>query len=174
VLAGVWLAAPAAAQTPSDAFRACVRETGEAAVAACRAALVGPPDAEQSAPLSRALVTALARLERWTEVVDACRDWALRRPDDAEPRRRLGAALLHGLGRPSEAAAVFQEAAVLAPEEPEAHAGLGSALSVLGRYAEAVAAFDEAERLDPSFFQSQPAAREIREAARRGEAWPPG
>ncbi len=139
---------------------------------ACRQALALQPDAETAASLHRVLAVELARLERWTEVADACRSWALLRPDDAAPRRRLGATLLHGLGRPSEAAAVFQQAVALAPAEPEAHAGLAMALSVLGRHAEAVAAFDEAERLDPSYFESQPGAREIRAAARRGQRWP--
>jgi tetratricopeptide (TPR) repeat protein len=49
---------------------------------------------------------------------------------------------------------------------------LAIALHALGRYGEAAASFDEALRLDPAVLEGRPAAQAVREAARRGEAWP--
>ncbi|HEY7410527.1 MAG TPA: tetratricopeptide repeat protein [Vicinamibacteria bacterium] len=169
LLAVLWAAPPA---TPRAAARACLESSREAAVLACREALARSPSPASAATLHRLLAAELGALERWEEAVESYRAWGRLRPDDAEPRVLLGGALLFGLDRPSEAAAVFQEAIALDPAVAAAHGGLGDALAVLGRHPEAVAAYAEAERREPAYFETRPASRERYARSRTGEAWP--
>ena len=52
-------------------------------------------------------------------------------------------------GRLQEAAALFDEAIRLGPDDPTSNANLGQSLYVLGRFAEAATAFEKAAGLDP-------------------------
>ena len=96
-----------------------------------------------------------------------------RRPQDGEAHRRLGAALLHGLGRAHEAEAALREAIRIDAGEPRRWGDLALSLVALERLPEAVAAFDEALRRDPKFLEGRPGARAAYEAAKAGRPWPP-
>jgi tetratricopeptide (TPR) repeat protein len=168
--------APAHAQGTAAAAvsqaRLCTRGTGEVAVNACRRALeLGLPAPRQPA-VEATLASRLAALERWDDVIAVYRGAVSRRPADAAVRLRLGAALLHMQDRAADAEPELREAIRLAPDDPEAHVLLGSALAVLGRSAEAVGAFEQALRLDPSVLEHRPAASAALEAARGAQRWP--
>ena len=55
------------------------------------------------------------------------------------------------LGRPEPAIAHFRRSTALAPQSPQAHYNLGTALAVARRLDEAASSFGEALRLDPSY-----------------------
>jgi Flp pilus assembly protein TadD len=119
------------------------------------------------------LAARLAGLGRWAEVVEVHRRAVAQRPEDGEAHRRLGAALLHGLGRPAEAEASLRDALRLGSGEARTWGDLALALVRLGRHAESVAAFDEALRREARFLDGRPGARAAYEAARQGKPWPP-
>jgi tetratricopeptide (TPR) repeat protein len=175
--AAVLVAAPApaaAADAPAaiaDARR-CWATVGEPGIAACRRALeigLAPPRASR---VELTLATRLAGLGRWDEAADVHRRAVQRRPQDGEAHRRLGAALLHGLARPSDAEAALREAIRLGAGEARTWGDLALALVATGRLPEAVSAFDEALRLDAKFLEGRPGARAAYDAARQGLPWP--
>jgi tetratricopeptide (TPR) repeat protein len=172
----VLLAAPAAApDTPAAVAEArrCWSTVGEPGIAACRRALDGGLTPSRESRVELTLATRLAGLGRWDEAADVHRRAIARRPQDGESHRRLGAAQLHGLGRPSDAEASLREAVRLGAGEARTWGDLALALVALGRLPEAVAAFDEALRLDAKFLEGRPGARAAYDAARQGRPWPP-
>jgi predicted O-linked N-acetylglucosamine transferase (SPINDLY family) len=72
------------------------------------------------------------------------------RPNDAEARNNLGAALL-AQGRPDDALRELQQALALKPDHPEAYYNLGNAWRELGKIEGALAAYRTALRLRPDF-----------------------
>jgi tetratricopeptide (TPR) repeat protein len=145
---------------------------GEEAVAACRRALeLGPPPARASR-LELTLAARLGSLGRWEEAAAVHRAAVARRPQDAEARRRLGAVLLHGLGRHAEAEAALREAIRMGAAGARTHGDLAFALLAQGRHADAVAAFDAALRIDPGYLKIRPGSRAAYEAAKAGRPWP--
>ena len=172
----VLLAAPGlAADAPAVVAEArrCWSTVGEPGIAACRRALAGGLTPSRASRVELTLAARLAGLGRWDEAADVHRGAVARRPQDGEAHRRLGAALLHGLGRPSDAEASLREAIRLGAVEARTWGDLALALAALGRPTEAVAAFDEALRLDPKFLDGRPGSRAAYEAARAGGPWPP-
>jgi tetratricopeptide (TPR) repeat protein len=171
------LAVPAAAEAPSAVAEArrCWSTVGEPGIAACRRALddAGGLTPSRASRVELTLATRLVGLGRWDEAADVHRRAIARRPQDGEAHRRLGAVLLHGLGRPSDAEASLREAIRLGAGEARTWGDLALALVALGRFTEAVAAFDEALRLDASFLEGRPGARAAYDAAREGRPWPP-
>jgi tetratricopeptide (TPR) repeat protein len=141
------------------------------AITACRRALELGLSRERAATAYLSLALNLSELNRWPEVVDAYRGRVRLRPEDAEAHWRLGDALLFGLSEPKEALIPLREAVRLKPDLVGAHGSLGVALASSGEYAQAVASLDEAVRLDPAYFTNRPAARQVYEAARKGERW---
>jgi tetratricopeptide (TPR) repeat protein len=168
-------ASAAAADTPAAVAEArrCWSTVGEPGVAACRRALDAGLMPSRASRVELTLATRLAGLRRWDEAADVHRRAIERRPQDGEAHRRLGAALLHGLGRPSDAEASLREAIRLGNGEARTWGDLALALVALGRFTDAVAAFDEALRLDAKFLEGRPGARAAYDAARQGRPWPP-
>lgn len=172
----VLLAAPApAADTPAAVAEArrCWSTVGEPGIAACRRALDGGLMPSRASRVELTLATRLGALGRWDEAAEVHRRAIALRPQDGEAHRRLGAALLHGLGRPSDAEASLREAIRLGAGEARTWGDLALALVALGRLTESVAAFDEALRLDANFLEGRPGARAAYDAARGGRPWPP-
>jgi tetratricopeptide (TPR) repeat protein len=155
-----------------NAARQCTAAVREERVTTCRHALELGLAAPRKAIVLGVLARQLANLERWPEAVEVYRALVTESPDDADARLRLGEALLRGVGRAEEAVEVLGKAIDLGAGAP-AYGALGAALNLLGRHTEALLAFQEAERLEPDFFEYRPAAREIRDASKRGERWPP-
>jgi tetratricopeptide (TPR) repeat protein len=143
----------------------------EPAIAACRRALELGLSRDRAATAYLLLALNLSTLNRWPEAVDAYRERVRLLPQDAEAHWRLGDALLFGLSEPKEALAPLREAVRLKPDLAGAHGSLGVALATSGDYAQAVASFEEAVRLDPAYFTNRPAAKQVYEAARKGERW---
>lgn len=160
------------ADTLPEKARLCVSERKEEAVRACREALgLGLPSAR--ARIVRSVLAAeLVDLKRWEEAVDVYREQDAQRPGDPEAHFQLASALLFLVNRPAEAIPEFQAGLRLSPRDARAYGALGVALAALDQHPEAVAAFTEAARLDPEYFDSRPAARQIHEASQRGEHWP--
>jgi len=176
VAAAAVLAVPAvAADTPAALAetRRCWGTLGEPGIAACRRALDAGLAPSRASRVELTLATRLAGLGRWDEAAEVHRAAIARRPQDGEAHRRLGAVLLHGLGRPSDAEASLREAIRLGAGEARTWGDLALALVALGRLPEAVAAFDEALRLDAKFLEGRPGARAAYDAARQGRPWPP-
>ena len=167
--------AAAGADTPAAVAEArrCWSTVGETGISACRRALDAGLMPSRASRVELTLATRLAGLGRWPEAAEVHRRAIALRPQDAEAHRRLGAVLLHGLGRPSEAEASLREAIRLGAGEARTWGDLALALIALGRLAEGVAAFDEALRLDAQFLDGRPGARAAYEAARQGRPWPP-
>jgi tetratricopeptide (TPR) repeat protein len=147
----------------------CAALTKEPAIAACQSALALGLSPERAANAQQLLALNLSALDRWEEVVAAYRELARLRPKDATAHWRLGDAFLYGLGRPLDALPHLREAVRLAPALTGAQISLGVALNESGAHAEAVQAFEEAQRLDPRCFDVHPSARNVFDAARRGE-----
>lgn len=152
--------------------RLCERLDEEAGLAACRSALALGVEPERRGPVRELLARHLVDLERWAELAEHYREDVRRAPEDAEVWRRLGSVLFFALDQRVEALAAFEEAARLEPSDAATLCLLAIALHSLDRFGEATEAFDEALRLDPEVLDSRPAARRVREAARRGEPWP--
>jgi tetratricopeptide (TPR) repeat protein len=172
----VLVAAPVpAADTPAALAEArrCWSTTGEPGVAACRRALDGGLAPSRASRVELTLSSRLAALGRWDEATEVHRRAVARRPQDGEAHRRLGVALMHGLGLPSDAETSLREAIRLGSSEARTWGDLALALVALGRPADAVAAFDEALRQDPKFLEGRPGARATYDAARQGLPWPP-
>ena len=171
------VAVPAAAGADTPAAlaeaRRCWGTVGEPGLAACRRALEAGLTPSRASRVELTLATRLAGLGRWDEAADVHRRAVARRPQDGEAHRRLGAALLHGLGRPSEAEASLREAIRLGAGEARTWGDLALSLVGLGRLPDAVAAFDEALRRDAKFLEGRPGAGAAYDAARQGRPWPP-
>ena len=112
----------------------------------------------------------LVDLERWSELAEHYRGDIRLAPEEAEAWRRLGTTLFFALNEQAEALAAFEEAARLDPTDAATRCLLAIALHSLGRHEEATEAFEEALRLDPAVLDGRPAARAVREAARRARA----
>ena len=177
MLTASWLVAVPASGADTQAAvaeaRRCWSTVGEPGIAACRRALDLGLLPARASRVELTLATRLAGLRRWDEAADVHRRAIARRPQDGQAHRRLGAALLHGLGRPSEAEAPLREAIRLGAGEARTWGDLALTLGALGRLADAVAAFDAALRLDPKFLAARPGARAAYDAARQGRSWPP-
>ena len=171
-LASFLIAVPADAPAAVAEARRCWSTVGEPGIAACRRALDAGLAPSRASRVELTLATRLAGLGRWDEVADVHRAAIARRPQDGEAHRRLGAVLLHGLGRSSDAEASLREAIRLGAGEARSWGDLALALVALGRFPDAVAAFDEALRLDAKFLDGRPGARAAYDAARQGRAWP--
>jgi tetratricopeptide (TPR) repeat protein len=165
---------PAPAETPEgrEQARLCERLNEEEGIEACRAALALGLGPERVAPVREVLAKHLVGLERWSELAEHYREDVRRAPEDAEGWRRLGTTLLFALNQRAEALAALEEATRLDPGDAATRCFLAIALHALNRYREATDAFDQALRLDPAVLDGRPAARAVREAARRGEPWP--
>jgi tetratricopeptide (TPR) repeat protein len=170
-------ALPAPATRGADSLEArrqahlCSTLQKEPAIAACRRALDLGLSRERAAAAYLLLALNLSTLDRWPEVADAYRERVRLLPEDAETHWRLGDALLFGLSQPKDALIHLREAVRLKPDLAGAHGSLGVALASSGAYVEAVGAFDEAVRLDSQYFTNRPAAKQVYEAARKGERW---
>ena len=151
----------------------CGSTVGETSVAACRRALELGLSPGRAAHVEQLLSARLGGLGRWEEAAEVHRGAIARRPQDAEAHRRLGAVLLHGLGRPAEAETAFRDTLRLGANEARVHGDLALALVAQARYADAVAAFDAARRLDPRYLERRPGSRAAYEAAKAGKPWPP-
>jgi len=182
ILVGVLIAWSAAATEPTPAPESvearreaylCTSQAREAAIPACRRALVLGLRRDRATTVNLVLGLHLAALQRWDEVVAVYREAVRLSPHNAVAHWRLGDALLYGLGRPAEALAPLREATRLDPDLAGAYVSLGVAQNALGDHAEAVASFDEALRLEPRILATRPAAREVLKASRRGERWSP-
>ena len=150
-----------------------VHSWNDSQITACRRALDAGLQPARASRVELTLSARLAGLGRWEEAADVHRQAIVRRPQDGEAHRRLGAALLHGLGRPLEAEGELREAMRLGVVDARAWGDLALALVGLGRLPDAVAAFDEALRRDPKFLEGRPGARAAYEAALQGRPWPP-
>jgi tetratricopeptide (TPR) repeat protein len=146
---------------------------GEPTIAACRHALDLGLAPARASRVELTLAARLGALRRWDEAVAVHRRAVAQRPGDAEAHRRLGAALLHGLGRAAEAETALREALRLGNGEARTWGDLALALAALGRAADAVAAFDTAVRIDPGYLDARPGSRAAYDAARDGRRWPP-
>jgi tetratricopeptide (TPR) repeat protein len=179
-LAAGSVAAPAqpAALPAGPEARAAVRlcmsleSPAEESLVACRQAAAASLPAEWSATIRGYLARRLAAQAGWDEVIEIYRALSAERPGEAEWPRRLGAALLFGTGRPSEAEAALREALRRDDASAATWATLGCALATRGRHAEAVSAFERAQSKDGEYLQGRPALLAVLEAARRGESWP--
>ena len=146
---------------------------GEPAIAACRHALDLGLAPARASRVEITLAARLGALGRWSEAVEVHRRAVAQRPADAEAHRRLGAAFLHGLGRPADAEAALRDALRLGSNEARTWGDLALALVALGRAAEAVSAFDTATGLDRGYLDARPGSRAAYDAARAGKRWPP-
>jgi protein O-GlcNAc transferase len=100
---------------------------------------------------------------QWAPVEQLCRQVLQVDPCSGEALRLLSLLAQqvngHGLvlaeqGRPTEAAAYFEEALRLWPDYPEVHANLGDVLKDMGRFADAETRYREAMRLLPSLLNA--------------------
>ena len=174
-LAACLLAAPpAAADTPAAIAEArrCWGTIGEPGIAACRRALELGVAPARASRVELTLAARLGALGRWDEAVDVHRRAVERRPNDAEAHRRLGAALLHGLGKATEAEASLRDAIRLGNAQARTWGDLALAVLALGRPAEAASAFDEALKCDPGFLDGRAGSRAAYDAAKAGRPWP--
>ena len=166
--------APAPEETPEarEQARLCERLDEEEGIEACRAALALGLGPERRGPVREVLARHLVDVERWSELAEHYREDVRLAPEDAEAWVRLGTTVLFALNEQAEALAALEEAVRLDPGDATTRCLLAVALHSLARHEEATEAFDEAVRLDPTVFDGRPAARAVREAARRGEPWP--
>jgi Flp pilus assembly protein TadD len=168
-------AGPAAAADQPGAVaeaRRCWSTVGETAIGACRHALELGLAPARASRVELTLAARLGARGRWEEAADVHRRAIARRPSDPEAHRRLGAALLHGLGRPADAEAALRDALRLGNAEARTWGDLALALVALGRAAEAVTAFETAIAIDPAFLDARPGSRAAYDAARAGRTWP--
>ena len=170
------LLAPAAAQAADPQANAeaqrCASTVGETSVAACRRALELGLTPARASHVEQLLSARLGGLGRWEEAAEVHRRAIARRPAGPEAHRRLGAVLLHGLGKAREAEPELREAIRLGATEARAHGDLALALVAQDRYADAVAEFDAARAIDPRYLDRRPGSRAAYEAARAGKPWP--
>jgi len=180
-LPAVLLPAAAGVRVPVDSLearsqvRVCLSLAVEkdVAIQGCRRAVALGLSPDWEAAIRLYLARRLADAMRWDEVIEVYRALADGRPRDAEARLRLGNALLFGAGRGAEAEAAYREVLGLAPEEAAALAGLGAALNAQARHPESAVAFERLLALDPAYFDTHEASRDVYEASRRNEVWPP-
>lgn len=165
-----------AAESPEAraALRLCLslEVPAEESLAACRQAAALALPAPGTLPIRGFLARRLAALGRWDEVIEIYSRLAAERPREAEWPVRLGAALLFGAGKATEAEAALREALRRDGARADAWALLGCALAAQRKYADAVSALERAQSLDAGYLQVRPALAEVYAAARRGESWP--
>lgn len=155
-----------------EASRLCIELQKEEGIETCRLALALGLSPPRAAIVNELLAYKLIERNRWDETVAVYRELVRLRPRDPEGHLRLGTALLYGQSNPGEAILAFREALRLRPGDARAHGWIGVALNQLGQLDESVVEFEEALRLDPSYLDNRPGARETYEASRRGEGWP--
>ncbi len=155
-----------------EAAYRCLATTKGEGVEACRSALALGPAFWRAEVLRQALAVKLVDLLRFEEAVAVYRESALALPTDAGAQLRFGSALLYFAADAAAAEAPLREALRLDPNSAAGQATLAMALISLGRLPEARAAFDEVLRLDPSYLDGRPGARQAYEAAQRGASWP--
>ena len=178
LLLGIAIPLPGQSPPPEETLEAreqarlCERLDEEEGIEACRAALALGLGPERRGPVRRILARHLVDVERWSELAEHYREDVRLAPEDAEAWVRLGTTVLFALNEQAEALAAIEEAVRLDPDDAATRCLLAVALHSLGRHEEATEAFDEAVRLDPTVLDGRPAARAVREAARRGEPWP--
>jgi tetratricopeptide (TPR) repeat protein len=170
--AGLVTAGPEDGLAAREQARLCEEKGGEEGLVACRSALALGLGKDQAAAVRQLLALRLASQEHWQELAELYREMVRLQPDDPEASARLGSVLLFALGKPEEAVGPLEEAARLAPTDPQPRLALAVALNALGRHPQAVAAFEEALRLNPTALEGRPGARAVQEASRRGERWP--
>jgi tetratricopeptide (TPR) repeat protein len=105
------------------------------------------------------------RLDRRAEALRALRRAVRLAPDESDPLRNLGLALLE-LGRPDRAVEVLRRAAALSPGQAPALLDLAEAAFEAGRHAEAASALDQAAGLDGTAIGSRPRSLAVRDALR--------
>jgi cytochrome c-type biogenesis protein CcmH/NrfG len=150
----------------------CLAKTKEEGIAACQNALTLGLAPWRAEIIRQALAVKLINLVRLGEAVDVYRESARLLPKDAAAQLRFGSALLYFAADAAASEAPLRQALRLDPQNAAAQATLAMALFALGRLGEARGAFDEAARLDPSYFEGRPGARQAYQAAQRGESWP--
>ena len=155
-----------------EQMRLCLEKDGDDGLAACRKALATGLTALHAGITQDALSRKLIALLRFQEAEAALGELVRLRTKDPEAWLRLGELRLHSLGRAEDAIPPLEESIRLKGDSAEARASLGLALAALGRLGPAADAFREALGIDPRFFETRPASRQIFEAAERGEAWP--
>lgn len=141
-------------------------------MALCREALELGLSPGRAALAHLLLARDLAVLERWDEALEAHREVLRLRPDDPDAARRVGLALLYGLGRPDDAEAYLRQALLGRPDDAGTHVDLGLALNALGRHEEAMGEFRVALDLDPQALADRPAATVAYAASQRAAVWP--
>jgi tetratricopeptide (TPR) repeat protein len=142
-------------------------------IEACRTARRQDLPAVRARNVRVALARALAAAGAFPEAIEVYREAARTMPEDAEGWLRLGEALLDLGGDAEGAIDELQVGLRIDPQSARGYGALGAALHALGEHPEAAASFAEASRLDPDFLANRPALREMDEASKRGEAWPP-
>jgi tetratricopeptide (TPR) repeat protein len=159
-------------QARADEFRRCLELPRQEGVEACRAALALGLTPGRAVIAYEILALNLGGLERWDEVVETYRSLVDLRPESPDAQLRLGIALLHAQDRAEEAIPRLVEAIRLRPVA-RAYGALGTALNLVERHEQAVAAFERALALDADYFEIRPAERQVYEASKRGQVWPP-
>ncbi|HEY0313071.1 MAG TPA: sulfotransferase [Allosphingosinicella sp.] len=124
----------------------CQTGDGVKGVAALRAAAAARP---ANPGVRQNLAQALVDLGRLAEAESACAE-AAALPDPGERRARLHAWLLQALGRPAEAARLYEALVARHPEDAESWNNLGNARRALRDLAAAAAALVQAARLRPA------------------------
>jgi tetratricopeptide (TPR) repeat protein len=143
----------------------------EGAADACQKALGLGLAERRAGAIRQILAQRLVTLENWEALLELFSAEVAERPT-ASAHRRLGALLLHALGRPADALPHLLEATVLDPADALAHLDLGLCLAQIGRHSEAEATFAEAEGLDHTVFDLRPGSAATREASRGLLVWP--
>jgi tetratricopeptide (TPR) repeat protein len=123
----------------------CQTGDGAKGIAALRAAAAARPD---DPGVRQNLVQALTDLGRFEEAAAGCAE-AASLADPGDRRVRLHAWLLQALGRPAEAARLYETILTRAPQDAESWNNLGNARRSAGDLAGAAAALREAVGLRP-------------------------
>ena len=95
------------------------------------------------------LGTAYARLGRYAEAIDACKEATHLDPAYADAYNNMGSAYVR-LGRYAEAVEALKQAIRINPHDADAYFNLGADYVQLGEYAEAAEAYRQAIRLNPT------------------------
>lgn len=153
-------------------LKACLDGSGESGIAPCREALVETLTPAHRGVVLDLLAQRLSSVGKWDEALEVNREAVKVNPSNLEAQLRLGDTLLFALGRAEEALGPLKEASALKADDPRAPASLGAALNAVGSFRESIGAFEEAVRRDPSYLDTHPASRAVRDASSREERWP--